>query len=111
MSTVRLTTLGIVAAFALDATSELQAAPRLFNAAVTNAVAALSAIDDVRWSRWGGYSWRGPPIVIGGIGFGAVAGPYLYAAPYWAGYPGYWGRRSSTCWDRGRRVLCPGSLP
>jgi hypothetical protein len=118
MSSIRsMTAFGLVATIAIGAIGELQAAPVPVSAAAPKAAAALSAVVDVRWGRWGGrgWGWRRPGIVIGAIGFGAVGIPYYgspyYGGPYWAGYPGYWGSRSSTCWDRGRRVLCPGSGP
>ena len=114
--------LSLVGALALGAISELQAAPVRINAAATRAAATLDSVTDVRWGRWGGpgWGWRRPGIVIGGVGVGVVATPYAYGGyvgaypyggPYWTGYPGYWGSRSSICWDRGRRGLCPGSGP
>ena len=33
---------------------------------------------------------------------------YGYAGPYYYGGP-YWNPGSGVCWDRGRRVVCPGS--
>jgi hypothetical protein len=35
---------------------------------------------------------------------------YGYAGPYYYGRP-YWNPGSGICWDRGRRVVCPGSPP
>ena len=110
----------LVGTLAVGAVSELQAAPVLSSTAI--GAATLSAVTDVRWrgSRggWGGRGWWGPGVVIGGLALGAAvvpyygepyyAGPYYYGGPYWGGYPGYWGSGSSTCWDRGRRIVCSG---
>jgi hypothetical protein len=108
----------IVGALAAGAVTELRAAPAPNNTAAFKA-AASGILTNVRWRRWGGWGgWR-PRIIIGGVALGAaVAAPYPYGypyapygyGPYW-GYPGYWGTRSSVCWDRGRRIPCPGSLP
>jgi len=97
----------------IGAASKLRAAPVLTNAVITRA-AALGEVTDVRWR---GRGWWAPGVVIGGIGLGvAVApyygGPYYYGAPYYAGpyyYP--YGSSGGVCWDRGRRVVCPGSPP
>jgi len=101
----------IAGALAVGAASESQAVPAPDHAAAFEA-AASGTVTHVRWRRWGG--WWGPRIVIGGVAPGAPVAPYYYPyapyGPYW-GYPGYWGSRSSVCWDRGRRIPCPGSLP
>jgi hypothetical protein len=111
---------GLLGTLAVGAAGELQAAPVPTNTAATR-VAALSAVTDVRWrGGWGRRGWWGPGVVIGGLALGAAvapyyyggpyydAGPYYYGGPYWGGYPGYWGPGSSTCWDRGRRIVCSG---
>lgn len=100
---------------AVGAAGQLQAAPVLTSNAAIGA-AALGAATDVRWRGRGGGGWWVPGAVIGGFALGAAAvpyygGPYYYAdpygGPYWGGY--YWGPgSSSTCWDRGRRVVCSG---
>ncbi len=111
---------GLLGTLAVGAAGELQAAPVLTNTAATRA-AAPSAVTDVRWrGGWRRHGWWGPGVVIGGLALGAAAapyyyggpyydaGPYYYGGPYWGGYPGYWGSGSSTCWDRGRRIVCSG---
>ena len=82
----RVIAFGLAGTLAIGAASELRAAPVLTNATATGA-AALSAVTDVRWGGWRRHGW------------------------YWGGYAGYWGSRSSTCWDRGRRIVCPGYPP
>src|SRR5437588_8928373 len=107
-------TLGMAGIIALSmAASSFAAVPT--NTTVVKATAP-DTMTDVRWrGRWGGWrgspGWWGPGVVIGGLALGApygYASPYYYGGPYWGGYPGYWGSQS-TCWDRGRRSLCPGS--
>jgi hypothetical protein len=107
-----LITVGLVSALVIGTIGELKAG--MLNSAVPKAAAEVSTVTDVRWARWGGrgWGWRRPGIVIGGGGIGVVAAPYYaapYGGPYW-GYP-YWGSRSSTCWDRGRRVLVSSDDP
>ena len=102
---------------AVGAAGQLQAAPVLTGNAAIGA-AALGAATDVRWRGGrGGGGWWVPGAVIGGFALGAATVPYYgdpyyyggpYGDPYWGGYPGYWGRGSSICWDRGRRVVCSG---
>ena len=92
---------------AVGAAGQLQAAPVVTGNAAIGA-AALGAATDVRWRGGrGGGGWWVPGAVIGGFALGAATVPY-YGDPYWGGYPGYWGRGSSICWDRGRRVVCSG---
>lgn len=114
----RVMAFGLVGTLAVGAAGELRAAPVPTNTTATRA-AALSMVTDVRWrGGWRGRGWWGPGVVIGGFALGAAAAPYYYGGPYyggpyyggpyWGGYPGYWGSGSSTCWDRGRRVVCSG---
>jgi hypothetical protein len=100
---------GLAGMLAVGAAGELQAAPVLTNTVMTKA-AAISAVTDIRWR---GRGWWGPGVVIGGLGFGPAVVPYYYGGPYY--YPGpyyygdaYWNPGSGVCWDRGRRVVCPG---
>jgi hypothetical protein len=105
----RVTAFVLAGTLGIGAATELRATPALTNAVITKA-AAVGAVTDVRWR---GRGWWGPGLVMGGIGFGATGIPYAYGDPYYAGpyyYP-YWSSGSGVCWDRGRRVVCPGSPP
>jgi hypothetical protein len=108
----RMVAFGLAGTIAFGAASELQAAPVLTNTAISKA-AAVGGVTDARWR---GRGWRGPAVVIGGIGLGLAVAPYYYGGPYYDGpyyagpyyYP-YWNSGSGVCWDRGRRTVCPGS--
>ena len=107
----RVMAFGLLGTLAVGAAG-VQAAPVPTNTAATRA-AAPSAVTDVRWrGGWGRHGWWGPGVVIGGLALGAApyyyGGPYYDGGPYWGGYPGYWSPGSSTCWDRGRRIVCSG---
>ena len=82
MRMMKRVTFGMVIALAVGTTSELRAAPIPVDTAATRAASALGALTDVRWHhRRHGWGW--------GRGYS----------------------RSSICWNRSRRVLCPGTLP
>jgi hypothetical protein len=105
--------LALAGAAALGTATPTQALPVLPSKAAIEAAIPANVVD-VRWGRWGVWrgGWWGPRAPIGlGIGGPIVlplyGGPY-WGGPYWAGpyWGGYWGQRSSICWDRGRRVAC-----